>query len=221
MYIKYLLGSILLFVSSSALAQEVLVTEHIFNENFFATVIAGVILALCIQFILTALSVAVGITSMGDLKQQFVESSHSITKSGEPNERGEAFDEVETPAAVKVTTGFGVWSVLTTCVALFVSTTIALNLAGVTTQAAVIATSLVIWGLFFIILFFFEAKIAKTLIGGLIGTATAGFKASGSAVKSLFTPSKQKQFDKMLKTSIDRIRTEVSGMDYTAISEAV
>lgn len=211
----------MLIISFGALPQEVLVTEHVFDGNFFPTVIAGVILALAFQFILTALSVAVGITSMGDLKEQYAESTQNLSKSGDPNEKIEHIGEVETPTSVKVTSAFGVWSVLTTCIALFLATMIALNLNGIITRDAALTNSLVIWALFFIILFYFEAKVAGTLLGGLIGTATAGLKASGSAVKSLFTPSKQKQVDRLMKTSIDRIRTEVSGLDTSAINDTV
>ncbi len=218
---KFLMVKTLLLMSFGAISQEIVVTEHMFNGNFFPTVIAGVILALAFQFILTALSVAVGITSLGDLKQQYAESTQNLSKSGEPNEREDHLSDVETPFTVKVTTGFGIWSVMTTCVALFLAATIALNLSGVVTQEAVIANSLVIWALFFILLFYFESKVAGTLIGGLIGTATAGFKASGSLVKSLFTPTKQQKLDKVLKTTIDRIRTEVNGMDTSAINETV
>lgn len=193
----------------------------LFDGNFFPTVIAGVILALAFQFILTALSVAMGLSSVGNLKEKYAESTQNLSKSGEDNYKEQHLNDVESPITVKVTTGFGIWSVVTTCIALFLATMIALNLNGVITRDAVIANSLVIWALFFIILFYFEAKVAGTIVGGLISTATAGLKASGSAVQKLFTPSDAKKVDKLIKISVDRLRTEVNDMDASAINETI
>ncbi|TDR20706.1 hypothetical protein [Marinicella litoralis] len=219
---KSILSSItLLSLSFGVASQDLVVSDHLFDANFFPTVIAGVILSLAFQFVLTALSVALGVSTLGNLKQKYAETTQSLSMSGEPNSTETHLTEVDTPVGVKVTGGFGIWSVLTTSIALFLATMIALNLNGIMTKDAVIANSLVIWALFFIILFYFETKIAGTLLGGLISTATAGFKASGSAVKTLFTPSKQKQLDKVIKTTMDRIRTEVNGMDTTAIEDTI
>ena len=221
MNFKHTAGIALMTTAASSQAHEVLVNEHFFDANFFPTVIAGVILALAFQFVLTALSVAVGVTSIGNLKEKYAESTQNLSRSGESNETVEHLSDVDTPLGVKVTTGFGIWSVLTTCIALFLATLVALNLNGVVSRDAVIANSLVIWALFFITLFYFETRVAGTLLGGLISTATAGFKASGAAVKSFFSPSKQKQLDKAIKTTVDRIRKEVNGMDTTVIQDTV
>lgn len=220
---RNIFGFILLALTLSfdVMAQELVATNHFLEGNFFPTVLAGVILALAFQFILTALSVAIGITSMGDLKQQYAEATQNLSQSGDPNERLQHIEEVSTNLGVKVTTGFGIWSVLTSCLALFAASTVALNLNGITTQAAVITHSLVIWALFFIILFYLESKIASSLIGGLIGVATSGLKASGFAVHRLFTPSDQKKVDQFLKTSIDRIRTEFNDIDYSSFNQAI
>lgn len=221
---KMILGGGLLSASFFAMSQDLVVTDQsMFDGNFFPTVIAGVILALAFQFILTALSVALGLSSIGNLKEKYAESTQNISQSGEDNTDPEHqhLNEVEAPLGVKVTTGFGIWSVITTCVALFLATLIALNLNGVITRDAVIANSLVIWALFFITLFYFETKVAGTILGGLISTATAGLKASGSAVQSLFTPSDAKKVDHLVKTSVDRLRTEINDMDSSAINETI
>jgi hypothetical protein len=194
----------------------VLADDVILTPSFFITILAGVILALTFQFILTAISVAAGITAIGDVRKSYVKSK--VEPSNSASHEDYEFDQdysSDTATGVKITTAFGIWSLITTCIALFGATALALNLNMVESSYINITTSLVIWGLFFLILFYLEAKMASTLIGNLISTATSGLKASASAVSSLFAPSPEKKIENVVENTINTIRSEFESGQYT------
>ena len=114
----------LLLVGSNIYAQEldaVTFTDTIISPQFFITVIAGVILALGFQFILTALSVAAGISAIGDVKKTYIESkNHSTGKVHFNDEEKDDNDKNDsTPTRTLITTGFGIWSTLTVAISLY------------------------------------------------------------------------------------------------------
>ncbi|UZO82530.1 hypothetical protein NBT05_08645 [Aquimarina sp. ERC-38] len=191
--------------------QDTVVTDDLFlSPKFFITIISGVILALAFQLILTALSVAMGITAIGNLKEKFVKASNHTGDSSDDN-NNDTFDQdysSDTSMGVKITSGFGIWSVITTCLSLFAATALAVNLSMFETGETSLTLGLVIWALFFIILFYLEVKIANTAIGGLINTATSGLKASSKAVQNMLTSSKEKKIENLVTNTIDKVKSE-------------
>lgn len=191
------------------------------DPSFFMAILAGVILALAFQFVLTIVSVAVGVTSIGDLKKSFVAAQvdhehkyHNVDTNSDSDD--------DSSGGVKITTAFGIWSVITTALSLFGATALAFNLNTVETAGTNLTMSLVIWSLFFLILFYLEARMARTLVGNLMTAATSGLKASAGAVSSLFSTSKEKKVEKMIDNTIDRVRAEVdAGVDTEKISEVL
>ena len=122
-------------------AQPVTVVEDPFiSANYFTAIITGVILALAIQFVLTALSVAMGISAIGDVRSRYVDAKLDVSPDNSDH-RDINDDDDSMSMGVKVTSGFGLWSVLTTCIALFVGTALAINLSVIQTPvtAAVMA----------------------------------------------------------------------------------
>jgi hypothetical protein len=216
-----------LFYSLGTQAQEIeggYLAETIITPQFFITVIAGVMLALGFQFILTALSVAAGISAIGDVKKTYVESKNHTT--GKHSFGEEDTDENENSSSgstgVKVTTGFGIWSTLTVAISLFAATALALNLSLVANTMVGITLALVIWASFFILLFYLESKVVNTLVGGLINTATAGLRSSAEAVKGMFAPSKEKKIRNMADHTIEKVRKEFeSPIDEDTINESI
>ena len=215
---------LILFSNLALCAQTVVVDDGMnISSNFFIVIIAGVILALAFQFILTALSVAVGVTAIGDVRETFVKSNANPGKDSDPDDY--KFDQDYgnvTPMGVKITSGFGIWSVITTSIALFGATAIAINLSTYISVPISLSIALVVWALFFIILFYFEARIANTVIGGLINTAVSGLRASSTALQSLFTPSDAKKADLVIGNTVDRIRKEFdAGFDSNKLSNVL
>lgn len=211
------------YFSSPPLFQIPVVDDVIVTPNFFITIIAGVILALAFQFILTAVSVAAGVTAIGNVKKSYVKSKVHPGNSDNGNEN--RFDQDHSSGmsmGVKVTTAFGIWSLVTTCIALFGATALALNINVVETSATNITTALVIWGLFFLILFYLETQIVGSLLGNLVTAVTSGLKSSAGAVSSLFTASPDKKIENVLESTIDKVRSEFdSGLNSDKLSNVL
>ncbi|MDC6352692.1 hypothetical protein PP178_14110 [Zeaxanthinibacter sp. PT1] len=216
---SYSLLSSLSLVQQSYVPDEVLV-----DPSFFMVILAGVILALAFQFVLTIISVAVGVTSIGDLKKSFVAAQvqqehpeHKLHSDQDSND-----DDSDSSMGVKITAGFGIWSLITTALSLFFASWLAFNLNIVESTGTNVTIALVIWSLFFLILFYLEAKMARTLVGSLITAATSGLKASAGAVGSLFSTSKEKRVERVIDSTIDRVRAEVdAGVDTEKIANVL
>lgn len=197
--------------------------DIIVTPNFFIAIFAGVVLALAFQFILTAVSAAAGITAIGNLKKSYVKSKvdpHANSAKEEAEFDQDRSSDVST--GVKISTAFGIWSVVTTSIALFGATALALNLSVVESPQTNMVTSLVIWALFFLILFYLETKAAGSLLGNLISVATSGLKNSASAIGSLFETSPEGKIKDIIGSTVDRVRSEFeSGLNSDKLSKTL
>jgi len=205
---KQLLILFLLFSTTGFSQNNLAVNELDVSPNYLITIIAGVLLAFGFQFLLTALSVALGVTAVGDLKKSYVENKYNIEND---EDKDNAYDyDSGVPAGVKVTSALGIWNILTVAPSLFVGTILALKLTPVVSLEINIVLALIIWATFFMALFYLESRLVGTLIGGLINTAVAGLKASGNALKSAVMPSPQNQIQNVADSTIEKIRKEFS-----------
>ncbi len=195
--------------SPLASLQVPLADNLIVDSNFFVTIAAGVVLALAFQFVLTAVSVAAGVTAIGDVKKSYVKSKvHPGGSDSGDGDRSGRDRSPDTAAGVKITTAFGIWSLVSTCIALFGATALALNMNVVETGATNTTTALVIWGLFFLILFYLETQIVGSLLGNLITAVTTGLKSSAGAISSMFTASPDQKIENVLEHTIEKVRSE-------------
>lgn len=228
---KRFLCSVLLLLSPLAILAQTTtrnvdyLANPIITPQFFIAVIAGVILALGFQFILTALSIALGITAIGDLKESYVKNKYHTkekdTFNDSDNDEHEDKDDGMSTGTM-ITTGFGLWSVITVSLSLFGATALAINLSLISSTVISITLGLVIWASFFILLFYLESRIVNTLLGGLINTATAGLRASGEAVKEMFSTSKEQQLKNVAEDTVDKIRKDLSSsFDPKVINDTV
>jgi len=220
---KIMMSLLLLLPLGLLMAQPVTVVEdNLVSANYFTAIITGVILALAIQFVLTALSVAMGISAIGDVRSRYVDAKLDVTPDDSERRDLNSDDDDDMSLGVKVTSGFGLWSVLTTCIALFVGTALAINLSVIQTPVTAAVMALVIWAVFFILLFYLEAKVAGTVIGNLITTVTAGIKSGSQAVAGLFQPSDEKRLDHLISRSIASVKNEVNDQfDWQSVSKKV
>ncbi|MGB8705728.1 MAG: hypothetical protein WCD31_11915 [Gillisia sp.] len=209
---RIILCSTALLTAGTINAQEVYtdgLANSILTPHFFITVIAGVILALGFQFILTALSVAAGISAIGDVKKSYVHSkNHTKGKHDFKSQEDDDKENHSGSTGTTVTTAYGLWSTLTVAISLFGATAFALSLNMVANPMIAITLALVIWATFFILLFYLEAKMLNTFVGGLINTATAGLRSSASAVKSMFSSSEESKIEDVADHTIKKVRKE-------------
>jgi len=93
------------------------IADTIITPHFFIAVIAGVILAMGFQFILTALSVAAGITAVGDIKEMYVKGKYNPNRKDNLHDTENDLskdddDDDGMDTGTMITTGFGAWSVI-------------------------------------------------------------------------------------------------------------
>lgn len=208
-----ILSFLLLLSSTVVWGQDVIVPADadFFNApSYVIVVISGVLLAFGFQFLLTVLSVAAGITSIGDLKEAYVENKYKDLGEEEDDDDNKFEKETNVPLGVKVTSGLGIWNVITVAISLFGASYLALQLIPITTDMTKVSLALVIWAAFFMLVFYLEGRMIGTIVGGLVSTAVAGLKASGSAISSIFTPSPASQVKSITNDAIEKMRKEFS-----------
>lgn len=171
----------------------------VLEPRYFAAIFAGLVLAVGIQFILSALSVAIGISAVGDVRQKYVDSKYDIDSDYEDDDSG---DHDHFP----ITSALGVWNLVTVSVSLFLATALAIHLAVVVSIVGSIAIGLTIWALFFILMFYLETLVANTILSSLINIATSGVRASASAIKGAFSSSKEQKIRDFADDSIVQLR---------------
>ena len=208
-----------LLAQDEDLLRRLLVTDGVdIGAEFLIAVVAGVVIAFATQYLLTALSVAVGISAAPNLKRSYAKAKARDTERGRAagDRDWDEFDHEadDTPTGVKISSAAGAWNLVTTAVALFTGAAFALTLAPVLLLAPQLAVTvaLVIWGLFFITLFWLESRFASTIVGGLVSAATSGLKAaaqglSGVAggVTDLVTPSPEARVKRVAESTLDEL----------------
>ena len=152
------------------------------DTNFFICVVAGVLLALAFQLLLTSLSVAGGITAVGNVRKKAHESSNKSNHS-----HGHDDDDDGMNMGQKISTGLGAWTLITTSVALFFASLLAVKLGLIGANFVGATLGLVIWAAFFMIVTYLEVNAVTSLVGGMASTV----KNSLSSASSVFAKSEE------------------------------
>ncbi|MCU7556030.1 hypothetical protein OCL06_15675 [Alteromonas sp. ASW11-19] len=192
------LGLAALVAPSAAVAQTQSTAVVSLSGHFFISVLAGVVIALAIQFLLSNLAVALGITATGDLRDAEFSSSSSDNSSSKVGAAG-----------TKVTSGLGIFNTLTMSISLFAGTWLALDLAHATTFLNGAITGLVVWALFFIVCLYIDVKLATSITGRLFEFLRSGLVSTGGAVSSLFSSDKQADPKDFARETIKTLHQEI------------
>lgn len=193
-----------LFMASPliASAQEEIIGEAAINpfvENgpgFFIAIVAGVLLAIGFQALLTTLSVASGISAIGNIQKKAHKSSNNKDKNSHSSD--------STPVIKKVSSAFGVWTMITVSISLFFASLLAVKLSFVGANFVGLTLGLVIWAAFFTTVLYLEMKTVSSLIGGLFSIVMSGFRQSASilsGVGSMFSSSEESKAKSVAKVS--------------------
>ncbi|WP_218353776.1 hypothetical protein [Alteromonas lipotrueiana] len=173
--------------------------------HFFTSVLAGVIIAVGIQFLLSNLAVALGISAVGDIRDKQGNSSSSSNNSSQSS------SDSSTPGSMgqKVVSGLGLFSTITMSISLFVGTWLALDLAQSTTILNGAITGLIIWALFFIACLYFDIKFTTSITGRLFSFIQTGFSKTGSALSSVFSSNGQAKPEEFAQKTVKAIHDEI------------
>lgn len=190
-------------LSANAFAQvpDVL-ADVVATPQFLVSLIAGVLLAIGFQVLLTALSVGAGISAIGNVEK-------SANKQSSGKSKHDDSGHSSTPVGVKISSGVGVWTMVTASIALFCASLLAVKLSLIGNTIIGITLGLVIWAAFFTIMAYLEVKSVSTLIGGLISTAVSGIRSSASAVQGMFQTSPYTKVDDIAENTVHKIRQEM------------
>ena len=196
-------------------------TDIVATPNYFVTVLFGVMLAIGFQFLLTSLSLAIGISAIPNLKESYAASRYGKNNNDKDNNEWHETTE-NTDTGVMVSSAFGLWNVITAALSLFAATALALTLTPVVTTTIAITLGLTIWAVFYLLMFYLEGKMVGTAIGGLISTAVSGLRAGADTVKSIFTPSPSSQVNSVVDNTIEKFRSEMTAaFDTDSIAQAI
>jgi len=140
--------------------------------SYFMAVLAGVLLAIGFQFLLTVLSAASGISLIGNIPER--------VHAAEDNESIQ-----ENHRLIKITSGIGIWTLITTCLSLFFASILAVKLTLIDSDQIGAVLGLVIWAAFFLTMLYVEMRSARSILGGIIHTAMTGLRSSSQMLQGV------------------------------------
>lgn len=208
-------------LSPLAAQEDVAITQTVTNytPHFFMAVVGGVILAIGFQLLLTSLSVASGLSLIGNVEKKFGGTSPGGAKTAQ--DQGEETEESEgSSPIVKVSNALGIWTVITASVSLFFASLLAVRLTLVGSIWMGITLGLIIWAAFFATMAYLEIRSVSTLIGGVLTAAFSGMRASFAAARNAVAGSPQTQMAKTATEVASALREELSqAFDKTQITQ--
>jgi hypothetical protein len=178
----------------SAGFSDLAVTDRGFSGGqLLLAIAAGVVLAFCFQWLLTNLTAAVGISALQGVtdrgrrgsrrahakEKDKARDKHQDTDAAGIAEASKGKAEVEgwQGTAVKLEAGLGLWALITSCLALFFASWLAVELIRMPNNLQGAILGLVIWGVFLGTMMRLETAMASSLLGFVSGMAREGVGA--------------------------------------------
>ncbi|MGK7395084.1 MAG: hypothetical protein ACNS62_10945 [Candidatus Cyclobacteriaceae bacterium M3_2C_046] len=177
-----------------------------FGGEFLLALLAGVILAFGFQALMTLISVAGGIAAVGPFNKN---TSDSSDKNKSNQDRSHS-NEKSSSIGPKISSAFGIWTMLTVSISLFFACWLSLKLILIESNTLALVLSLVIWAAFFTTMMYLEMKSVSSMAGGLFKLAREALKSSFNTAKSVFETGQAKKVQRTIDHSIDRIQEEVN-----------
>lgn len=167
------------------------------GPQFFAALVSGVLLAFGFQLLLTNLSVAAGISYMGNTSR----SSSSHSDSGDT--LGSTIRKVERAV--------GVWTLVTVSLALFCAALLAVKLSLMVSVGLGAILGLVIWATYFSLLVWVSSTTVGSLVGSVVNAATSGFQSIlGTATSAIGAKAASNQVVATAEAAAAAVRREFS-----------
>jgi len=192
------------------------------TPQFFVSLLAGILLAIGFQVVLTALSVAAGVSALGNIQKKANKASGTNAQQDSSSDRPGGSSRSGSPVGVKISSGLGAWTMITVSIALFFASLLAVKLSLIGNVIIGITLGLVIWAAFFTTMAYLEIRSVSSLLGALINTAFAGIKQTMSALQDMFTRSQTSKIEDIADHTIRKVREEMAdNLDMYAIRDKV
>lgn len=181
-------------------------SSFVFNgPQFFAALVAGVVLALAFQLLFTNLGIAAGISLAGS------GSSHS--SSNHDDDSG-GFDST----IKKIGLAIGLGTLISVSLALSIASFLAVKLGLFVSPLSGAIVGLVIWATFFSLMVFFSSSAIGSLLGSIISTATSGMQSIvGTATAAFGASAASKQVINTAEAAAAAVKKEL-GMAIDPVS---
>src|SRR6476469_908076 len=175
------------------------------GPQFFIALIAGVVLACAFQLLLTNLSVAAGLSYMGQ--------SHDDDRQSDSGN----------PPVRHIGRQVGTWTLVTVTIALFFACLLAVKLSLISSPGLGAIVGLVVWATYFSMLVWVSSSTVGSLIGSVVNTATSGFQAVlGTATAAIAGKTASDQVVATSDAACAAVRREFTvGMDPVSIRETI
>ena len=192
--------------------------SFVFNgPQFFASLVAGVVLAFAFQLLLTNLGVAAGISMAGG-------NSNSNSSGPNPdnlqNLEGQTIydvgDEISHSShglggtLKKIGMAVGLGTLISVTISLFIASLLAVKLGLYVAPLSGAIIGLVIWAAFFALMMFFSSRTIGSLLGSVANTATSGMQAIlGTATAAVGAGAASKQVVNTAEAAAAAVRKEL------------
>ncbi|MGE5679423.1 MAG: hypothetical protein ACM34K_00950 [Bacillota bacterium] len=179
--------------------------------HYVVALIAGVILAVAFQLILTNLSVAAGLNVLSTAtasthnrgKNRVVHHNTSKDNDSQDNTVGET--------ARTISSAFGIWTMVTASIALFFAAWLAGELSLTSNPMVGAVIGLVIWGLFYVVMMTIEVNAISSLVGSLVRMAATGLRSAYNMTSSVFAKSEEEKMADTAAKVVGAVREELFG----------
>ncbi|MDF5731754.1 MAG: MFS transporter [Rhizonema sp. PD38] len=167
------------------------------GPKFFVALLAGVVMALAFQLLLTNLFIALGVSALGT-------GSNNNESSGG---LGETIGKVEG--------ALGVWALITSTIALFGASFLAVKLSLIESTLLGAIIGVVIWSTYFSLVVWLGSKAVGSLLGTLVSTATSGLQTvMGTATAAIGANAAKQQMVSTAEEITAAVRRELTeGID--------
>ncbi len=199
--------------------------SFVFNgPQFFAALIAGVILAFAFQLLFTNLGVAAGISMAGGSSSR---SSTPDTQNLQDLEGRTVYDVADDSShsssglgstIKKIGFAVGLGTLISVSLALFIASFLAVKLGLFVAPLSGAIVGLVIWAAFFALMVTFSSRTIGSLLGSVVNTATSGMQSIlGTATAALGAGAASKQVVNTAEAAAAAVRKEL-GMAIDPVS---
>ncbi|MBE9043423.1 MFS transporter [Pleurocapsales cyanobacterium LEGE 10410] len=179
-------------------------TAFVFNgPQFFAALIAGVVLAFALQLLFTNLGVAAGISMAGGSSSS---SNHDDSSGGLGS------------TIKKIGLAVGLGTLVSVSLALFIASLLAVKLGLFISPLSGAIVGLVIWAAFFALMVLFSSQALGSLLGSVVSSATSGMQSIlGTATAAIGAGAASKQVVNTAEAAAAAVRKEL-GMAIDPVS---
>ncbi|MEM9923293.1 MAG: MFS transporter [Cyanobacteria bacterium P01_D01_bin.50] len=176
------------------------------GPQFFAAIIAGVVLAFAFQLLFTNLGVALGISLAGNSGDRKEEESESFGG---------------TVRQISLIVGSG--TLISVVVSLFIACSLAVKLSLFVSPLSGAIVGLVIWATYFSLLVWVSSSTVGSLIGSVVNTATSGFQAIvGTAAAAIGAKAASKKVVATAESAAGAVRHELGlALDPESLKENI